>query len=112
MTTLTKFIFTFSQISNSSRSDNNNSIISQFNWVLIPVLNPDGYVYTWMEPSTRMWRKNRSFTREQMIISKEKDDDLCIGVDINRNFDSHWGGKFFCCRCLATTGISLHLKLT
>ncbi|XP_037785114.1 carboxypeptidase B-like [Penaeus monodon] len=48
-------------------------------WRIIPVLNPDGYVYTWT--TDRMWRKNRGATRSV----------LCTGVDINRNFDYHWG---------------------
>lgn len=48
-------------------------------WRIIPVLNPDGYVYSWT--SDRMWRKNRGVTRSVQ----------CTGVDINRNFDYHWG---------------------
>ena len=40
-----------------------------------------------------MWRKNRSYTSKQWKMYKKKDKDLCLGVDINRNFDSHWGGK-------------------
>ncbi|XP_047475923.1 carboxypeptidase B-like [Penaeus chinensis] len=48
-------------------------------WRIVPVLNPDGYVYTWT--TDRMWRKNRGATRSL----------LCTGVDINRNFDYHWG---------------------
>ncbi|XP_063590475.1 carboxypeptidase B1-like [Penaeus indicus] len=48
-------------------------------WRIVPVLNPDGYVYSWT--TDRMWRKNRGATRSL----------LCTGVDINRNFDYHWG---------------------
>ncbi|XP_042877673.1 carboxypeptidase B-like [Penaeus japonicus] len=48
-------------------------------WRVIPLLNPDGYVYSWT--NDRMWRKNRGATRSA----------LCTGVDINRNFDYHWG---------------------
>lgn len=43
-------------------------------WV-IPVLNPDGYVYSW--EVERYWRKNRRDA---------------IGVDLNRNFSTNWGG--------------------
>eukprot|EP00111_Clytia_hemisphaerica_P008789 TCONS_00025703-protein len=79
-------------ITRIARSSNTANTVSKYDWVLIPVLNPDGYVYTWKNSTTRMWRKNRSFTEEQMKIYLEKKDDVCIGVDINRNFDSNWGG--------------------
>lgn len=45
-------------------------------FVVVPVVNPDGYVYSWQ--SNRMWRKNRSPTF------------FNAGVDLNRNFDDHW----------------------
>ncbi|XP_047126490.1 carboxypeptidase B isoform X1 [Hydra vulgaris] len=70
----------------------NTKLIKRFNWIIIPVLNPDGYAYTWHNQSTRLWRKNRSFTAKQLKFRKEKNDELCIGVDINRNFDEEWGG--------------------
>lgn len=46
----------------------------------IPVVNPDGYSYTWT--NTRLWRKNR---RQNSSSS--------YGVDINRNFPMGWGGQ-------------------
>jgi carboxypeptidase T len=46
---------------------------------LVPVVNPDGFDYTWT--NDRMWRKNRKF------ISG-----TCYGVDINRNYAYGWGG--------------------
>uniref|UniRef100_T1J515 Zinc carboxypeptidase A 1 n=1 Tax=Strigamia maritima TaxID=126957 RepID=T1J515_STRMM len=46
-----------------------------FDWYVIPVLNPDGYAYTWT--MDRLWRKNRR---------KDKST-ICVGVDLNRNFD-------------------------
>ncbi|XP_063612315.1 carboxypeptidase B-like [Penaeus indicus] len=49
-------------------------------WRVIPLLNPDGYVYSWTHD--RLWRKNRA---------KFEGED-CIGVDLNRNFDYAWGG--------------------
>nr|XP_022916621.1 carboxypeptidase B-like [Onthophagus taurus] len=48
------------------------------NWVIIPVLNPDGYEYT--HTNNRMWRKTRSRGN------------TCYGVDANRNFGYMWGG--------------------
>jgi hypothetical protein len=44
--------------------------------VVVPVLNPDGYVYSW--EGDRYWRKN---TRDGH------------GVDLNRNFGWEWGGE-------------------
>lgn len=67
--------------------------MEKFNWVFIPVLNPDGYVYTWKNNKTRMWRKNRSHTPSQLSLFNKTGNQLCIGTDINRNFDLKWGGK-------------------
>uniref|UniRef100_UPI0037E75C74 carboxypeptidase O-like n=1 Tax=Semicossyphus pulcher TaxID=241346 RepID=UPI0037E75C74 len=47
-----------------------------------PVLNVDGYIYTWENNSTRLWRKSRSTPPEGSS---------CYGVDLNRNFNANWG---------------------
>ena len=64
---------------------NNNDEINMFlNLVdvhIIPVVNPDGYVYTWEED--RWWRKNR-----QINIGSD-----CVGTDLNRNWDFDWNGQ-------------------
>uniref|UniRef100_A0A182PI26 Zinc carboxypeptidase A 1 n=1 Tax=Anopheles epiroticus TaxID=199890 RepID=A0A182PI26_9DIPT len=49
-----------------------------YDWFVFPVVNPDGYRFTFT--GDRLWRKNR------------KPYGLCRGVDLNRNFDSNWGG--------------------
>jgi len=54
-------------------------LVDQIEWTIIPVLNPDGYVYTWS--TDRMWRKNRRVNTGS----------ACRGVDNNRNWDFHWG---------------------
>merc|ERR1719427_325057 len=46
---------------------------------IIPVLNPDGYEYSWT--TDRMWGKTRSNYGT-----------TCTGVDANRNFDANWAG--------------------
>jgi len=51
-------------------------LVDEFEWTIVPVLNPDGYVYTWT--TNRMWRKNR------------RPGARCYGVDNNRNWDFHW----------------------
>ena len=51
-------------------------------WI-VPVANPDGYQYTF--DVERLWRKN--------LRDNDGDGRITIadGVDINRNFDAHWG---------------------
>ncbi|MCL4134687.1 UNVERIFIED_CONTAM: hypothetical protein GTU68_013932, partial [Idotea baltica] len=46
---------------------------------IIPVVNPDGYVYS--HTSNRLWRKNRRITSNRR----------CRGVDLNRNWSYRWG---------------------
>lgn len=48
---------------------------------VIPLLNPDGYEYSYNVD--RFWRKNRS-----PPPTNETD---CYGVDLNRNFDVNYG---------------------
>ncbi|KAJ9068188.1 hypothetical protein DSO57_1031187 [Entomophthora muscae] len=44
-----------------------------------PLANPDGYEYSRL-PGKRLWRKNR-----------RDNGDGSFGVDLNRNWDEHWG---------------------
>ena len=69
------------------------------NFHILPVANPDGYIYTWSNSTdikTRLWRKNRNGTwvDGDSIFKKNKSVDNCVGVDLNRNFDFHWNGTF------------------
>ena len=76
-------------------------ISQNLNWHIIPVLNPDGYAYTWpdLEDKTisryertvrRMWRRNRN---ERMVKNFYGRNETCFGVDLNRNFEANFGGK-------------------
>jgi len=49
-------------------------------FILVPFTNPDGYVYTWT--NDRLWRKNRR---------TPPTGGACYGVDVNRNYNDHWG---------------------
>ncbi len=56
------------------------ALVNDFEIILVPVLNPDGYAYTWS--NDRMWRKNRR---------PPPDTSGCYGVDNNRNWGAFWG---------------------
>jgi len=51
-----------------------------FNIFILPMLNADGYYYSWN--SDRLWRKNRT----------SSPDGPCLGTDLNRNSDVSWAG--------------------
>jgi hypothetical protein len=53
-------------------------LATNFDWYFVPVLNADGYKYTFEKD--RLWRKNT------------KPYGRCRGVDLNRNFDVDFGG--------------------
>ncbi|CAG0881963.1 unnamed protein product, partial [Cyprideis torosa] len=57
--------------------EENQGLADRFDWYFVPVINPDGYVYTWLQD--RMWRKNRNPNLGRGI---------CYGVDLNRNYAS------------------------
>ncbi|XP_038573397.1 carboxypeptidase O-like isoform X3 [Micropterus salmoides] len=55
-------------------------MMKNMDFYVTPVLNMDGYIYTWKDNTTRLWRKNRSPGPSD-----------CYGTDLNRNFDANWG---------------------
>ncbi|MBN3298907.1 CBPO Carboxypeptidase, partial [Amia calva] len=57
-------------------------LLTNLDFYVTPVLNVDGYMYTWKDISNRLWRKSRSTLPA---------DCTCNGVDLNRNFDASWG---------------------
>src|SRR4029077_18672827 len=50
----------------------------------IPVMNPDGYQYTFQSPDTRLWRKNLRDNNGNGTT------EVGDGVDPNRNYANHW----------------------
>jgi len=68
-------------IDNLARRGDSNavSLTDRYDWYILPVMNPDGYAFTWS--NDRMWRKNR----------RQNTGSTCIGTDLNRNFNFRWG---------------------
>jgi len=55
-------------------------LINTVEFDIVPMVNPDGYVYSWN--TYRLWRKNR-----------RNNGGGVYGVDLNRNWNDHWGGS-------------------
>lgn len=56
-------------------------LLDNFNVIVCPIINVDGYAYTWATNGDRMWRKTRS----------PNSGSPCVGTDPNRNWNFHWG---------------------
>jgi len=55
-------------------------LVNSVEFDIVPMVNPDGYVFSWT--TNRLWRKNRRNNGNNVF-----------GVDLNRNWDEHWGGE-------------------
>lgn len=87
-------LYTIARLINGTlaRDVNIRKLIDAYDFYFMPVVNPDGYVYThddikntWdteeQQEQQRMWRKNRRPHAD------------CPGVDLNRNFPFAWDNR-------------------
>ncbi|KAF9387149.1 hypothetical protein CPC16_007186 [Podila verticillata] len=65
-------------LSNYGKKDKITSFLQDVEFIIVPIMNIDGYDYTWNK--NRLWRKNR----KELSLG-------AYGVDLNRNWNDHFG---------------------
>ena len=70
-------------IDEDPREDWITDLVNNYEIWIVPLINPDGYVYDREDPS-RFWRKNLRDNNNDNIL------DSCDGVDLNRNYPLGW----------------------
>lgn len=71
-------LYIIQQLVENFAEPENSALLDDYDWIILPVVNPDGYEYS--HTGNRLWRKTRKPNANN-----------CYGTDGNRNFDFHWG---------------------
>lgn len=71
----------YEMLNNYEENPDTRKQLAKLDFLFIPVLNPDGYEYSWT--TDRLWRKNRQHV-------EGGDDSGCTGIDIDHSYDYHW----------------------
>ena len=105
----------------SSATQRHECELAKANWVILPLLNPDGYSLTWKDikvfdnwryKSSRFWRQANLFTflfypvglrKNRQFDGTEKS--KCMGIDLNRNSAVGWTPN------VKYTGLNAHIQL-
>lgn len=73
-------------IAGYGKNKNVTTFLDDYDFYLLPIVNPDGFVYT--QTNDRLWRKNRA----PPPPGSNNTSDACWGVDLNRNWPHEWIG--------------------
>ncbi|KAI2638294.1 hypothetical protein GGS21DRAFT_465774 [Xylaria nigripes] len=80
ITSMTVEYITYQLINNYNNDTAVKSVLDNYDFYILPIVNPDGFVYT--QTSNRLWRKNR----------QTRSGTSAVGTDINRNWPYKWDG--------------------